>query len=152
MTSFIMSEEPKVVRSAFSKHDEPGTTVAGVVLGQQVTDQIDPKTKKAKTTSNGRVLQQAEVTILTRWQVDPDDDGRRKLFVKGNLQKAFRKAILAAGDDDLRVGATVTVTFTGTGQAFNADYSPPKLYSVKYEPPNEATLAQVGAFLEELAE
>ncbi|MEU8901763.1 hypothetical protein AB0C65_38275 [Nocardia sp. NPDC048505] len=150
--SFIMSEQPVVVRSAFTKHDEPGTTVAGLVLGQQVTDQIDPKTRKAKTTSNGRPLKQAEVTILTKWQVDPDDDGRRKLFVKGNLQKAFRTAILAAGDSDLRVGALVTVTYTGDGQAFNADYSPPKLYAVKYEPPNEATLAEVAAFQEESTE
>lgn len=150
MTSFIMSDEPKVIRSAFSKHDEPGTTVAGLVLAQQLTNQVDPKTKKPKTARNGRPLMQLEVVILTSWQVDPDDDGRRMLFVKGNLQKAIKQGIIAAGDDDLRIGARLTIAYTGLGAAFNQDYSPPKLYAAKYEPPTDASLAEVAAFMEEI--
>ncbi|WP_069167262.1 hypothetical protein [Nocardia altamirensis] len=146
MTSFIMSDEPKVVRSAFSKHDEPGTTVAGLVIGQEMTTQRDPKTGKQKL-RQGQPIPQLEVVILTSWQTDPDDDGARKLFVRGNLQQAIKKAIIDAGDDDLRTGARLTITFTGTGQAFNADYAPPKLYRAKYEPPNDASLAEVDAYL-----
>jgi hypothetical protein len=146
MTSWIMTEEPKVIRSAFGKADEPGTTVAGLVISQELTVQKDPKTGKPKM-RQGNPIRQLEVVILTGWQTDPDDDGARKLFVRGNLQKALRAAILAAGDDDLRIGARLTIQYTGTGQAFNADYAPPKLYKAKYEPPNDASLAEVAAYL-----
>lgn len=148
--SFIMSDEPKVIRSAFTKHDEPGTTVAGLVLAQELTAQTDQKTRKAKTTANGRTLKQLEVVILTGWQTDPDDDGRRKLFVKGNLRSAIKKAIVAAGDNDLRNGSRLTVTYTGLGAAANPDYSAPRLYRAKYEPPTEDSIAELAAFLEEL--
>lgn len=146
MTSFIMSDAPKVIRSAFTKHDEIGTTVAGLVISQQMSSQLDPKTGKPKL-RQGKPIPQLEVVILTGWQTDPDDDGARKLFVRGNLQKALKAAILAAGDDDLRNGARLTITFTGVGQAVG-DYSPPKLYRAKYEPPTDASLAEVAAYLD----
>lgn len=146
MTSWIMSDEPKVIRSAFGKNDEPGTTVAGLVISQELTAQKDPKTGKPKL-RGGKTIPQLEVIILTQEKTDPDDDGARKLFVRGNLQKAIKKAILAAGDDDLRNGSRVTAQFTGTGTAFSADYAPPKLYRAKYEPPNDDSLAEVAAYL-----
>ncbi|WP_280431569.1 hypothetical protein [Nocardia brasiliensis] len=149
--SFIMADEPKVIRSAFTRHDEPGTAVSGLVLAQQLTNQLDPKTKKPKTARNGRPLQQLEVTILTSLQVDPDDDGRRLLFVKGNMQKAIKAAVLASGDSDFRNGARLCLTFTGLGAAFSADYSPPKQFAARYEPPTDASLAELAAFMEELA-
>ncbi|MFI5716273.1 hypothetical protein [Nocardia sp. NPDC051750] len=144
--SWIMTDEPKVIRSAFGKNDEPGTTVAGLVISQELTAQKDPKTGKPKM-RNGKTVPQLEVVILTQEKTDPDDDGARKLFVRGNLQKAIKKAILAAGDDDLRNGSRITVQFTGTGTAFSVDYAPPKLYRAKYEPPNEDSIAEVAAYL-----
>lgn len=148
MTSWIMSDEPKVIRSAFGKNDEPGTTVAGVVLSQELTDQKDPNTGKPKV-RGGKPIPQLEVVILTNQQTAPDDDGVRKLFVRGNLQKAIKKAILTAGDDDLRDGARLSIQFTGTGTAFSADYAPPKLYRAKYEPPTEDSLAEIATYLDQ---
>ncbi|NKY60912.1 hypothetical protein [Nocardia flavorosea] len=144
--SWIMSDEPKVIRSAFGKNDKPGATVTGLVISQELTAQKDPKTGKPKMRGGQEVLQ-LEVVILTGQQTDPDDDGARKLFVRGNLQKAIKQAILAAGDDDLRNGARISVQYTGTGQAFSADYAPPKLYRATYEPPNDDSLAEVAAYL-----
>lgn len=144
--SWIMSDEPKVIRSAFGKNDKPGTTVTGLVISQELTAQKDPKTGKPKIRS-GREVPQLEVVILTDQHTDPDDDGARKLFVRGNLQKALKQAILNAGDDDLRNGARIAVQFTGTGTAFSADYAPPKLYRAKYEPPTDDSLAEVAACL-----
>lgn len=144
--SWIMSDEPKVIRSAFGKNDRPGATVTGLVISQEMTSQKDPKSGKPKL-RGGREVPQLEVVIWTEQRTDAEDDGARKLFVKGNLQKAFKAAILAAGDDDLRNGSRVSVQFTGTGQAFNADYAPPKLYKAKYEPPTEDSLAEVAAYL-----
>lgn len=146
MTSWIMSDEPKVIRSAFGKADEPGTTVTGLVVSQELTFQKDPKTGKPKL-RQGNPVRQLEVVILTRWQTEPEDDGARKLFVRGNLQKAIKAAILAAGDDDLRTGARLTIQYTGTGTSFSADYAPPKLYQAKYEPPTDDSLAEVAAYL-----
>ncbi|WP_051165495.1 hypothetical protein [Nocardia testacea] len=144
--SWIMSDEPKVIRSAFGKNDRPGATVTGVVISQELTAQKDPKTGKPKM-RGGREVPQLEVVILTEQRTDAEDDGARKLFVRGSMQKAIKAAILAAGDDDLRNGARVTVQYTGTGQAFNADYAPPKLYRAKYEPPTDDSLAEVAAYL-----
>jgi hypothetical protein len=147
MTSFIMSDAPKVIRGAFTKHDEPGTTVAGLVISQQMASQLDPKTGKPKL-RQGRPIPQLEAVILTGWQTDPDDDGARKLFVRGNMQKAIKAAVIAAGDTDFRNGARLTLTYTGNGQAFSAEYAPPKLYQAKYEPPTDASLAEVAAYLD----
>ncbi|MFQ6229935.1 hypothetical protein [Nocardia sp. NPDC002869] len=144
--SWIMSDEPKVIRSAFGKNDRPGATVTGLVLSQELTSQKDPKTGKPKL-RGGQEVMQLEVVILTEQRTDADDDGARKLFVRGNLQKAIKAAILAAGDDDLRNGARISVQYTGTGQAFSADYAPPKLYRAKYEPPTDDSLAEVAAYL-----
>ncbi|OBF65963.1 hypothetical protein A9X06_07440 [Mycobacterium sp. 852002-51759_SCH5129042] len=146
MTSWIMSDEPKVIRSAFSKTDQPGATVTGLVVSQELTTQQDPKTGKPKM-RQGKPIPLLEVVILTDRKTDPDDDGARKLFVRGNLQKAIKAAIIAAGDDDLRTGARLTIQYTGTGQAFSADYAPPKLYRAKYEPADEATIAEVATYL-----
>ncbi|PXX52274.1 hypothetical protein DFR70_1336 [Nocardia tenerifensis] len=147
MTSFLMSDEPKVIRSAFGKTDEPGTTVAGLVISQQMAQQLDPKTGKPKL-HQGRPIPQLEVVILTEWRTEPDDDGARKLYVRGNLRKAIKAAVIAADDTDLRNGARLTVTFTGLGPAFSADYAAPKLYKARYEPPTEASLAELAAYLD----
>lgn len=147
MTSWIMADEPKVIPSAFSKTDEIGTTVAGLVVAQELKPVLDPKTKKQKTDRNGDPVLQMEVVILTAWKENPDDDGQRMLYVRGNLRKAIKTAIGAAGDDDLRNGARLTVTYTGQGKAFSDKYPAPKLYRAKYEPPTEANLQEVAAFL-----
>lgn len=94
--SFIMAEEPKVIRSAFSKTDPVGSAVGGLVLSQELTQQVDPKTKKPRTDRNGHPMMQLEVVILTNEQTDPEDDGRRMLYVRGNMRRAIRAAVIAA--------------------------------------------------------
>ncbi|MBF6083879.1 hypothetical protein IU485_21145 [Nocardia cyriacigeorgica] len=103
---------------------------------------------KPRTDRNGHPMMQMEVVILTNEQTDPEDDGRRMLYVRGNMRRAIRAAVIAASADDLRNGAQLAVMYTGQGKAIGS-YAAPKLYKAKYEPPTEASLAEVAAFFDQ---
>jgi hypothetical protein len=87
---------------------------------------------------------QLPVTVQTdlRDPSNPLDDGKRTLYVKGEMKKAIGAALRAAGAK-MAVGGTLTVTFSG--EEPTAGY-PKKLYTATYAAP-----APGGAFFEEPA-
>lgn len=128
---------------ASAKFPVIGTTVTGTIAMQpEVQQQRDIKNNEPKTWSDGRPMQQLKVVLDTdlRDPEDPEDDGKRALYVKSNLQKAVRDAVRASGAKGLEVGGKLTVTYTGDGEVTQRGFNAPKLYSAVYEAPGAPAL------------
>ena len=119
-----------------------GTTVEGeIVEPPRVEQQRDLTTGEAKYWADGSPMLQLRVVIQTG-QIDtsiPDDDGRRTLYVRGNMLKAVRQAVRAARAKGLEVGGRLTVTYSGDGEPTKRGFNPPKLYTAAYVPPSQTT-------------
>lgn len=118
-----------------AKFPQPGTTVAGRITEQpRLEQQRDFTTGEAKFWKDGNPQMQLIVTVQTD-QRDPqidEDDGRRRLYVKGALKNAVADAVRAAGARGLEVGGHLTVTYTHDGQATQRGMNPPKQYTAQY--------------------
>jgi len=134
--------------SFFRKETPIGATVTGTVLevvGRQNTDYIsgDPQTW-----DDGRPQMLIAITLQTQLRDHAEDNGQRGLYIKtwGAQAAALKDAVKAAGGATagvvLRVGATLTATFTG--EAPSKAGSPTKLYAYQIVPAALAAIDQVG--------
>ncbi|THA56232.1 hypothetical protein E6R62_12385 [Streptomyces sp. A1136] len=118
-----------------AKFPTPGTSLTGRITERPtVEQQRDIKDGTPKFWSDGNPMNQLVITVQTD-QRDPsieEDDGRRRLFVKGQLKNAVADAVRAAGARGLEVGGILTVTYTHDGQATQRGFSPPKQYTAQY--------------------
>ncbi len=126
---------PKIPSANFS---QAGNSVTGIISDLKVNQQTDLKTGELKTWPSGDPMMQLVVTLDTD-QRDPDlddDDGRRRVFVKGKrLTEATRNAVKAAGVKKLDLRGTLTVTYVRDGVPENKGINAPKEYAVTYMPP-----------------
>ncbi|GGY29875.1 hypothetical protein GCM10010363_07950 [Streptomyces omiyaensis] len=126
-----------------AKFPMPGTTVSGRITQKPtVEQQRDIKTGDSKFWSDGNPMMQLVVTVQTDLR-DPtidEDDGRRRLFVKGVMKNAIADAVRMAGARGLEVGGTIAVTYTHDGVAKERGMSPPKQYTATYTPAAQAAL------------
>ncbi|MFB7368015.1 hypothetical protein [Streptomyces hydrogenans] len=126
-----------------AKFPVPGTTVSGRITQKPtVEQQRDIKTGDAKFWSDGNPMMQLVVTVQTDLR-DPtidEDDGRRRLFVKGVMKNAIADAVRNAGARGLEVGGTLAVTYTHDGVAKERGMSPPKQYTATYTAAAQAAL------------
>ncbi|RUP66744.1 hypothetical protein SSPNP10_15895 [Streptomyces sp. NP10] len=118
-----------------AKFPTPGTTLSGRITERPtVEQQRDIKDGSKKFWSDGNPMMQLVVTVQTD-ERDPqleEDDGRRRLFVKGQLKNAIADAVRAAGARGLEVGGSLNVTYTHDGTATQRGFSPPKQYTAQY--------------------
>jgi hypothetical protein len=133
--------------AASARFDQPGDTVTGTIADPpEVRQQTDIKTGDPVFWPSGDPKMQLLVTLQTTLKDDPDDDGKRRVYVKGkSLTDAVREAVRAAGAKGLEVGGTLTVTYTGDGTASQRGFNPPKLYTAAYKRPD--TTQATGEFL-----
>lgn len=135
---FLMSES---VPSA--KFPQIGATVTGTICEPPVVQQQrDYTTGELKFWSDGNPMMQLVVTLQTS-ERDPDivdDDGRRRVYVRGQLKKAVQRAVKAAGAPGLAVGGQLTVTYARDGQPTNPKFNAPKEYTATYSPPTAVEL------------
>lgn len=116
----------------------PGTTVTGTICEPpRVEQQRDYSTGEPMYWRDGSPRMQLVVTLQTdeRDPEYPDDDGRRRLYVRGRMKTAIRQAVKTSGATGLDVGGTLTITYTGDGTPTNPRFQPPKEYSAVYKPP-----------------
>jgi hypothetical protein len=120
-----------------------GVTVGGrITEPAQVQQQRDVQTGEKKFWKDGNPMMQLVVTVQTD-QRDPmlaDDDGRRRLFVKGQMKTAIQDAVKLAGARGLEVGGHLQVTYTHDGPKSNPAFSAPKQYRAQYTPAAAAEL------------
>lgn len=120
-----------------AKFPTPGASITGRITERpKVEQQRDIKDGSLKFWSDGNKMMQLVVTIQTD-QRDPeieDDDGKRRIFVKGVMKNAVADAVRAVGGKGLEVGGTLTVTYTHDGVAKQRGFDPPKQYAAQYVP------------------
>lgn len=127
-----------------AKFPTPGTTVGGRITEQPtVEQQRDIQTGEKKFWSDGNPMMQMVVTVQTD-QRDPsveDDDGQRRIFVKGVMKNAVADAVRITGARGLEVGGQLFVTYTHDGTPKQRGFSAPKQYTARYVPAVQAELA-----------
>lgn len=127
-----------------AKFPTPGTTVGGrITEPPQVEQQRDIQTGEKKFWSDGNPMMQLVVTVQTD-QRDPsieDDDGRRRIFVKGVMKNVVADAVRATGARGLEVGGQLHVTYTHDGTPKQRGFSAPKQYAARYVPAAQSELA-----------
>lgn len=129
-----------------------GDSVTGTVESTEVRQQTDFQSGQPKTWDDGSPVMQLVVSLQTGQREDNDDDGVRKVYVKGSkkpgsqsLHDAVATAVRQSGAKGLEEGGTLTVTYTGDEPPKTRGMSPRKLYSATYVAPDKA--AQTGDFL-----
>lgn len=110
-----------------------GTTIKGTVVSATSQQQTDFATREPKFWTDGKPMMELVITLETA-ERDPDDandDGNRRLYVKGKMLEALRAALAGR---KLEAGGTLAVKYTGDGEA-KAGMNPPKVYKAEYQPP-----------------
>lgn len=113
-----------------------GHTVKGTVVEAKVTQQTDLK-GVPKTFASGDPMKQIVLTIQTE-ERDPeitDDDGQRRVFIKGQMVAAVRTAIQAAGAKGLDTGGSIAIQYTSDKASETVGFSPAKQYVAQYKAP-----------------
>jgi hypothetical protein len=120
-----------------------GTSATGRITEEPtVQHQTDFDTGKPLYWEDGNPRMQLVVTLATeqRDPANPDDDGKRRVYIKGQLKTATVEALRKTGAQGLEVGGALTVTYVADGDAKGRG-KPPKQYAVTYTPAAQAELA-----------
>lgn len=121
------------VRSAkFAAH---GDRVSGTITELEVRQQTSFEDNKPLFWDDGKPRTQLVVTLQTAEADEDDDDGLRRVYVKGQMQKAVRDAILKANEKGPKVGGELVVQYTGDEPNSNPRLNASKLYRARYQPP-----------------
>lgn len=118
-----------------AKFSKVSDFVTGVIAEQPtVVQQKDVETGELLYWKDGNPRYQV-ILVLATEEIDPEieeDDGQRRIYVKGQLTAAFRTAMRKAGATVFQVGDKVTVSYVGDGKRTNPRFNPPKVYHVDY--------------------
>ena len=100
----------------------------------QVRNYEDPT--KLEFWDDGKPKLQIEVTLATSYAdpTDPDDDGRRRVFLFGQKLKATKDEMAKKGIKKLELGSTLKITLSGTKPSQNKRYNDVKLYAIEITP------------------
>mgnify|MGYP000676876507 CR=1 FL=1 len=99
-----------------AKFEAHGDTIKGTITeAPELRQQTDFDTGAPKFWDDGKPMMQLVITLATddRDPATPDDDGTRRLYVKGKLQQAIAAAIRKAEANGLAVGGVLTVAYVG---------------------------------------
>jgi hypothetical protein len=113
---------------------QKGDAITGVIISMEERQQTDFDSGKPLEWDDGKPKMQLVISLLTEESVDEDDDGMRRLYVKGNLQRAIREAVIKSGKRTVSDGAMLTVTYTGDDVPTRKGMSGAKKYAAVYEP------------------
>ena len=116
------------------RFDQPGDKVVGTIVDLDTKQERDYATGEPKTYSDGNPMMMWVITLATdqRDPANPDDDGTRTVWARGQMKKAITTAVAAAKATRLEVGNRIEVTFTGFGEPSKPGFNPPKLFSARY--------------------
>lgn len=117
-----------------------GTVIKGTVLNSEVAQQIDFATQKPKFYDDGNPAMQVVITVQTDDR-DPsieNDDGKRRLFVRGQMREALGDALRGTGAK-LEKGGTLAVQYVADKPSNKGN--PAKQYRAQYAPPSQLAAA-----------
>lgn len=112
--------------------DKPGTVFEGTIVAvHPPEEQTDFETRAP---IPGKMQMRIDLDTELTDPDDPEDDGKYTLYVKGWLQGAVGDALRNAGVAEPQVGATLAVTYTGSGAPTRPGLNGPKKYTAVYTP------------------
>jgi len=112
-----------------------GTPRGGQIIDKKISNQTKLGTGEVLTWSDGSPRKQMVLTLQTAERTDPQDNGQRQLFVKGDMPRAVREAFQSAGAKDVELGGWIYVAWVSENAAKQAGYNPQKVYKAIYAPP-----------------
>ena len=132
-----------------AKFESMGDMIAGEITDVSVQDQRNMDSGQVMTWDDGLPRKQMVISLQTDLREDDDDDGVRKVYVKGGNytvdqgsgasgKTALQQACKKAGVKIPEAGGTLKVAFTGLGVKTNRGFSAPKLFTMSYQPPKIA--------------
>ena len=150
MSSGILGSTGTRTPGLFTEEDGKGTRKTGVIIepfpyrterrefGTGVIERWNPKPGQTE----GDPKMQIVVTLQTDERVDDEDTGARRLYLKGRktdlhdkVEAALAAAVAGTDIDDFELGATLTVTRIGKGQAQQVGGPRPWIHEVEYVRP-----------------
>lgn len=119
-----------------AKFPAVGTIVRGRVLSHEKRQSRDMD-GNPKTWDDGNPVWEVIVTLQTedRDASIEDDDGVRRLFVRGQMLKAVRDSLVKASWRSSLIGGELAVQYTGDGIPARNGFSAPKQYRAQFTPP-----------------
>lgn len=122
--------------SPAAKFPQIGATVKGTIEHMEVSQQTDFTTSKPKYYDDGKPMMQLVITLATdeRDPTNDNDDGTRRLFVKGQMLAAVRSAVKQTGSQLLQ-GGTLVVKYVNDRPSERPGMNPAKQYEAAYKPP-----------------
>jgi hypothetical protein len=122
--------------------DNVGDSVTGKVLSLEEQQQTDMDSGKPAFWDNGAPKIMYRVEMQTELRKDETDDGKRSVYLRGSRKpesKSSLAATLAAvrattGGTNITQGGTLTLTYSGDGQAAKRGWNAPKQYTAAYTP------------------
>lgn len=127
-----------------------GDKVTGEIVSAEQIQQTAFDSGEKLFWDNGDPRMMTKVVLQTDLRDNgDDDDGLRTLYLKGGNfdpkegkglsgEKALVEAVKAAGAKSIDPGGKLTVLISGLGKPKTRGYQPPKLWTMKYEPPTES--------------
>ena len=114
-----------------------GTFRGGQVLSKTISNQTDMANGQVRTWDDGSPRKQMVLLLQTSERADPQDNGQRQLFIKGDLPRACREAFQAAGAGDIEIGSWVYAAWVDDKPAKKPGFNPSKVYKVVYARPGQ---------------
>lgn len=133
--------------SPILKFEAIGTTHKGTVVRAETSQQTDFDSGAPKFWDDGKPMWQIVLTLATDAR-DPEvvnDDGERRIFVKGNMLAQLKAALRAAGAKTIDPGDLVAVQYASDGTPSRRGLNPPKQYLVQVK---KGAGAQAAALLD----
>jgi hypothetical protein len=120
--------------NGYDLHAPVGTSFTGLISGDLRSSQIiDCETKAPAFWPDGRPKMQVIMDLQTDVREDPDDDGKRALYVKGQMLASFQEAAKATKHLG-RVGEGTRVTVTLIELKNVGKGNPQKIYRIDLGP------------------
>lgn len=130
---FLMSSGTKSF-----KFDAIGATCKGAIesLDLQQQRSIDDGAPLFWDDAKTQPKMQLKIVLVTEERDSDEDDGRRAVYAKGEMQKAIRDAIKNAGADKIEEAGTLAVQYYADGEPPKRGMNAPKLYKAQYKTPS----------------
>ena len=118
-----------------AKFTQHGEQVWGEIVSLDARQQTAFESSELLYWPDGAPRMQVVVTLQTELQDDADDDGLRRLYAKGAMTAAIRKAVTQANARGLTTGGRLLVRYVSDAAPKRPGMSGEKQYFAKYEPP-----------------
>ena len=118
------------------KFEKIGDSITGTIVIADPRQQRDFDTNELKFWDDGNKMMELVLTLQTTYRdaTIEDDDGQRRVFVRGAMLTAMRQALSKAKVKAApEVGARVTIAHTDLGEIKRKGFNAPKLFTVDYE-------------------